>query len=70
MGLGLSICRRILEDHGATIEVDSKPGQFTEFTISFPTAYGALAGAAKTVDGAGAASDQARPDTALTSNPD
>lgn len=39
MGLGLSICRRILEDHGATIEVDSREGEFTEFTLSFPSAF-------------------------------
>ena len=39
MGLGLSICRRILEDHGATIRVESCKGEFTEFTLSFPSVY-------------------------------
>lgn len=39
MGLGLSICRRILEDHGASITVDSREGEFTEFTLSFPLVH-------------------------------
>ena len=37
MGLGLSICSRILADHNAGLRVASQPGKFTEFTISFPT---------------------------------
>jgi C4-dicarboxylate-specific signal transduction histidine kinase len=36
MGLGLSICSRILVDHGAEIRVASRLGEFTEFTLSFP----------------------------------
>lgn len=39
MGLGLSICRRIIEDHGATISVRSQQGVYTEFTLSFPPGY-------------------------------
>jgi len=36
MGLGLSITYRIIAQHGATIEVDSEVGKFTEFTLYFP----------------------------------
>jgi signal transduction histidine kinase len=36
MGLGLSITYRIIDQHGATIEVDSEVGKFTEFTLYFP----------------------------------
>ena len=34
-GLGLSIVKRIVREHGATIEVTSGPGK-TNFNISFP----------------------------------
>ncbi len=40
MGLGLSICHRILKQHHARIEVASEPGEFTEFTITFPASNG------------------------------
>ena len=36
MGLGLSICHRILETHQGRIDVDSVPGEYTEFTITLP----------------------------------
>jgi signal transduction histidine kinase len=36
MGLGLSICHRILESHGASINVTSELDTFTQFTIHFP----------------------------------
>lgn len=35
MGLGLDICRRVLEAHGGAIEVETRPGR-TEFRISLP----------------------------------
>ena len=35
LGLGLSIVQRIIESHGGTINLNSKPGQ-TEFLISLP----------------------------------
>jgi PAS domain S-box-containing protein len=35
-GLGLSITSRIVDDHGGTIEVHSRPGAGTEFVLGFP----------------------------------
>jgi signal transduction histidine kinase len=35
-GLGLLICRRTVEEHGGTIEVESQPGQGTTFRITLP----------------------------------
>ena len=35
-GLGLSIVHGIVERHGGHVDVDSKPGQGTTFTVSFP----------------------------------
>ena len=35
-GMGLSICYRIIENHGGTITVNSKPGSGTVFTLTLP----------------------------------
>jgi C4-dicarboxylate-specific signal transduction histidine kinase len=35
MGLGLSICYRIMKQHGGRIEVESEPGAYAEFTLHF-----------------------------------
>lgn len=40
MGLGLSICYRLLRDVGATIEARSEEGQYCEFVIAFPVPPG------------------------------
>ncbi len=36
MGLGLSICHRIVQNYGGRISVKTEPGQFCEFTLDFP----------------------------------
>jgi len=50
-GLGLSIVRRIVQDHGGHIDVQSTPGQGTEFRVSLPAATRQAAEAAQ-VEGA------------------
>ncbi|HEY7321374.1 MAG TPA: ATP-binding protein [Candidatus Binatia bacterium] len=35
MGLGLSICYRIMKQHGGRIQVESQPGAYAEFTLHF-----------------------------------
>jgi len=37
-GVGLSFCKRVLENHGAAIRVQSKPMEGTVFTINLPQA--------------------------------
>jgi signal transduction histidine kinase len=39
-GLGLSLARRIVEDHKGRIEVDSELGMGTEFTVTLPIQQG------------------------------
>jgi signal transduction histidine kinase len=36
MGLGLPICKRIIDAHGGQIAVESKQGKGTTFTIRLP----------------------------------
>ncbi|MDH3442849.1 MAG: ATP-binding protein [Deltaproteobacteria bacterium] len=36
MGLGLSICYRIMQQHGGRIDVSSERGQYSEFKLLFP----------------------------------
>jgi signal transduction histidine kinase len=45
-GLGLSLAQRIVEDHGGRIEVASRPGAVSQFTVWLPLRKSALAGAA------------------------
>ena len=40
-GLGLSVTYGILNDHNATIDVESTPGQGTRFVVTFPIAAAA-----------------------------
>jgi signal transduction histidine kinase len=39
-GLGLAVCRKIIEQHGGKISVSSRPGEGTEFHIAIPHAPG------------------------------
>ncbi len=39
-GLGLYICRKIVQGYGGRIEVQSQPGRGTTFTVSLPTETG------------------------------
>jgi signal transduction histidine kinase len=37
-GLGLAVCRKIIEQHGGKISASSRPGEGTEFSVSLPFA--------------------------------
>jgi Signal transduction histidine kinase regulating C4-dicarboxylate transport system len=44
-GLGLSLSYDIIvKQHGGSIEVETQPGEFTEFRIILPRTAGSLAG--------------------------
>lgn len=45
MGLGLSICYRIMQQHGGSITVRSERGVYSEFTLRFPRAANGMAAA-------------------------
>jgi signal transduction histidine kinase len=38
MGMGLSICYRIIQEHHGSIVVNSERGKFCEFTVELPDA--------------------------------
>lgn len=40
-GMGLAICKKIMEKHGGSISVDSEPGKGTTFTCWFPAVLSA-----------------------------
>jgi signal transduction histidine kinase len=40
LGLGLSICERIIKNHGGEIEVESEPGKGTTFKLHLPLKQG------------------------------
>jgi len=50
-GLGLSLCRGIVEEHGGTLTVESQPGHGASFIMTLPVIAAAVAGAVEADDG-------------------
>jgi two-component system NtrC family sensor kinase len=50
-GLGLAVARSIAEQHDATLEARSQPGDGTEFTLSLPAGVAELAGVGASAKG-------------------
>lgn len=40
-GLGLAVCRKIVEQHGGAIAAENRPGEGARFTLTFPTGVAA-----------------------------
>jgi two-component system sensor histidine kinase FlrB len=53
-GLGLAVCRRILEQHAGSISVESRPGHGATFRLRLPTNRDAAAGLAGGLPGSAA----------------
>jgi len=43
-GLGLALARRIVEEHGGSMDVSSEPGKGTQFSLRFPMSAGDAGG--------------------------
>ena len=49
-GMGLAICKRIIEQHEGEISIESQVGQSTTFVVKFPKVHARAAGNARDVE--------------------